>query len=55
MTTDELVEKFMVNAAMVLARPDAERAVEAILNLESSDDVSQVIRLLGTAGRTSIN
>ena len=55
MTTDELVEKFMVNAAMVLARPDAEHAVEAILNLENSDDVSQVIRLLGTAGRTSIN
>ena len=51
MTTDELVEKFQVNAAMVLPRSQADEAVAAILDLEKADDVSQIVRLLGTADR----
>ena len=51
MTTDELVEKFQVNAAMDLPRSQADEAVAAILDLEKADDVSQIVRLLGTADR----
>lgn len=52
MSTDELIAKFMVNAAGVLAKSQAEAAVAAILGLEEADDVSHAVRLLGTADRS---
>jgi 2-methylcitrate dehydratase PrpD len=48
MTTNELVDKFLVNAAVVLPRAQAEEAAAAILELENADDVSLVVRLFGT-------
>jgi 2-methylcitrate dehydratase PrpD len=48
MTTDELVAKFLVNADGVLPRTQADQAIDAILNLDSTDDTSTVMRLLGT-------
>jgi 2-methylcitrate dehydratase PrpD len=51
MTTNELVDKFLVNAAVALPTRQAEEAAAAILELESSEDVSHVMRLLGTADR----
>jgi hypothetical protein len=52
MTTNELVDKFLVNAAVVLPKAQAEEAAAAILELENADDVSRVVRLLGTGDRT---
>jgi 2-methylcitrate dehydratase PrpD len=52
MTTNELVDKFLVNASVVLPTAQAEQAAAAILELENSDDVSQVARLLGTGDRS---
>jgi len=49
MTTEELVMKFMVNADGVLKPSQAEAVVEGILGLESAEDCSTVLRLLGTA------
>jgi 2-methylcitrate dehydratase PrpD len=53
MSTDELVAKFMVNAADVLEEPKAEAAAEAILRLEHSDDLSEVTRLLAAGASAS--
>jgi 2-methylcitrate dehydratase PrpD len=49
MSTDELVAKFMVNAAGVLAEPEAEAAARALLRLEHCDDLSEVTRLLSAS------
>ncbi len=45
-TTQELVDKFLVNADGVLPESRAQRAAEAILNLESVDDVNDLTALL---------
>lgn len=52
MTTNELVDKFLVNAENALPRGQAEQAAAAILELENADDVSQVGRLLGAGHRS---
>jgi len=46
MTNQELADKFLVNARGVLSDERAQRAVEAIMDLEQVDDLSEVTALL---------
>lgn len=48
MTNDELVAKFRVNADGPLAGSVVDDVVDAVLNLESVDDVNEVMRLVAT-------
>jgi hypothetical protein len=45
-TVDDIVEKFKNNAARVLTQEKINRAVDAFLNLEKLDNVSQLIKEL---------
>lgn len=49
MTTQELVDKFMVNAEGVFAEAHAKDAVEAILELEKADDISPIMQSLSSS------
>ncbi|KAA9163235.1 MmgE/PrpD family protein [Amycolatopsis acidicola] len=49
MTTEELAEKFRVNAAEVLSPQQAEDAVDALLNLERLDDVGKLMGFVSVA------
>ncbi|XAS74228.1 MmgE/PrpD family protein [Micrococcaceae bacterium Sec5.1] len=49
MTTQELVDKFLVNAEGILPNPQAKEAVQAILELENADDIRPVMRLLAAS------
>lgn len=49
MSTQELVDKFLVNAEGVLPETQAKDAVEAILELEKTDDISTIMRSLGSS------
>jgi 2-methylcitrate dehydratase PrpD len=46
MTTDELVEKFRVNAEDVLSQPNCDAVVELVLRLDQANDVRELTRLL---------
>jgi 2-methylcitrate dehydratase PrpD len=50
MSDEEVVEKFLVNAARSLTSQQAESAVHAVLRLEDQPDVATTIRLLAPAG-----
>jgi 2-methylcitrate dehydratase PrpD len=52
MTTNELVDKFLVNAAGVLDRRQAEQAAAAVLDLEDAEDLSAVVRLFAAGSRS---
>ena len=50
MTNDELVAKFLHNAEGVIPSSQADAVVEAMLNLQTIDDIGTVMRHLRTAG-----
>jgi 2-methylcitrate dehydratase PrpD len=49
MTTDELVAKFRLNAAVVLPDNQVDAVVDGVLNLEQLDDVRALMRATGTS------
>jgi 2-methylcitrate dehydratase PrpD len=50
MTTDEIVEKFLGNAEGVLSPRQADRVIDAVLNLEKLDDAATLARFCTGAG-----
>jgi 2-methylcitrate dehydratase PrpD len=48
MTNDELVAKFRINAEGVIPQDRIDSVIDAVLTLEESDDISQIMRQLST-------